>query len=616
MPKIYNFPTYSLPSGDATIVIKIFDFTDSETTFTEKYFSFIGTLKKQSELQGGDVMSDVLKLEVANDVDYFFSSTLYEKLVAGYKATLTLTIGEDVKFIGSIDYRSFNSDEWYATESDLSDSKRSVKFNAKWIVYALNDIFQPLSTRTIHIDDTGVDLKYMTFQDMFTNILAYLDTYFGLDASLVWTDASIKMISKDSTSVASRFISAIPTPVGSGIYWLKDCGVVESIYTPGQGTVQNYLFDPSQSPFIGMYDFLVGFIKSFGLLMKFSFPDDSTIVCTVLGRRDGSEFSGTPKVLEARREDTVMEYRDSVDVQSAVNGGAYRNNVNNKADSKFSFTSHFDLAGTYAASMFGVIVAPTLSADGKSADGTNLNLLQYLLDVTNQYIVNGTFETDMDGWTGINGTWAFYPDGSYYVSGGSMSLLANANNTTYSVETPLSETIFDSSLFYCWLYFSDPDALTTFRISFQWLNGSDILFTSTSKVLTNVQGWRFVADIYPRTDVSRYRNIFYQTGVNKLRIQISTSNHTPNLYIYFDNCQLFTVRDSTVSYLGLKIFKLFSSIGTQKIVRRFNGITPVEIADYLINSSKNYYFKTIETDFHKDETFIEAINYPLEVPLV
>lgn len=238
MANVYTFPTYHLPGGDMVIVISIFDGTTASHSPTERYFTSIGKLVKETEFEGGELLCDSIKFEIEHDVSNLFSGTIYPSLVSGNRALMTITFSGSVVFIGALDVSSFNNDDWYSTDEALTTTKRTVKFSVRWILDVLKDYQMTMDIngadyallRSQISTSLGDGYQFISLTKVITYLTYDIATNYGITViidSLVDQTGCLTQNFYDNNSSGSGEIAPYPSNLATaGTAFLDSAGVI------------------------------------------------------------------------------------------------------------------------------------------------------------------------------------------------------------------------------------------------------------------------------------------------------------------------------------------------------------------------------------------------------
>ena len=637
MANIYTFPTYHLPGGDMVIQISIFDGTAATHNPTERYFTSIGKLSKETDFEAGELLCDVIGFEIEYDFSNLFSETIYNSLVSGNKAVMEITFAGSIAFIGVIDVSSFNSDDWYSTAEDMSTTDRSVSFSVRWILDLLKD-YQPCNdiagndkALLVSSSSLGVptaDYYYLLHlavsggSSSTAGLIYYLTFDILADYGIIFktedTLSNVGLATQnyyDDLAHGSGVLAPYPSNYATaGADLIELLSVISAHLTPPYAIDQlNYLFSPGNTPFTTKYDILVGLVKSFGWILTFKYINSTEIHLVVSNRPDGNSVSAYPNVLKNSNEDIFLEMIDSLDITSSVNNTEYKQSKTGNTLAPFSYNTAFDFrTAAYDQTKLGQIVIPSTALDGKSFDSQSYSRVQYFMDTSSDMISNNEFINNINGWTMISGSWDWTNTQSYNSGAGQGSLkLAITTNGTFEIEYVISSPQTLASLFLLWFKIDIAPAPGSLSISMSFYNGTTLnqsrTFIFSSSGVTVPTDWRLLTSFF---DIqSAFDNAPGVLSFDRVRISVTTISTAPPFKLFFDNVSVFRAWNTLPKFLGSKMIDYFYARGQNKNIRTIDGIQNINLKDYYSYNGSTYYVKKVEYDFVNNETNLESINY-------
>lgn len=591
MSKVYTFPALKTFSGDYVIKMRDSSGSGSES-LTDAYFSKVSPLKQASDLKGGDVLSSGLSLEVEDDVDDFFHSTIFPLVQTPGQNLVDVEILVDgvTEFIGIIEPKSIKEKEWYSTDAGLADGSthRSVSFQ---VIDPLSRLkYVPIETWVSSLSPTythGTDPEMVKLEDLFSSLMATLESAFGY--SITFSE-SIKIYFTAFDHDGGwyyAFNDSLDVTVKESLnVSYKSASVITNLFTDG---------DPPPSPsFFALQncaEALGLLLRSTGCIAKISYSDYQTFSISIINRDD--DLEGTERslgtILSSEKDTVAEEYIDSVAISADGGDKTYT-----------ALSSSVKLSEHQETCLF--VINPSIS------NGNEV--------LNNQGIPTGEVYWGKDFLESGGYSWSFSSGvsdtTSHSISVRQFDLTSDSTRTA----TKRIELVRENVLFNCLIFFdgtASSGSLYTLKMQFldsgssvlhefsKNLSYSDLNFYGDSKVLMGL----FLQSAF--FDDPVFASSVEYVKVSIQAVGVGTSTLTMNMY----GEGAFFAELTTQRFLGRKIFKLFGSLWS-KFVRVLDGVQDWSLGDFFIQGGQRYFFKSVSKDHMEDETTVEAINYRVQ----
>lgn len=622
----YIFNPQQIHSGEMIITMKSSHGVGGEIPCDDDaYFSDEITITRQSESDGGDLSSDVASFVIENDVNNLFESTIFSSLneVGGW-VSLQLKIDGKIVFSGVISKESIRYSTDYEYGNRVSTSTvRKISFSCIWYFELLKNISGDELGRYIrdnvdlHISypklsrnytGIGSGTKVVTFINLLYSCISKLSELYGITFSVSFDIVKYNFYTRSNGEYVGFRYQYPPvggTPVeqlSSATYDEYDNVQIASagiLLTNGQNLLTGY-FEIANEKYIGnAYDFFVGVLRSFALILTVKTNGDYD-VCVSIGTRSSGKYVEKGDVLE-QSDDLYSDIaRDGVDIKSYVCGNQYKKDFNTSADSIYSNENKFDFNSADMGggndseqvmnSRYSALVhAPTIDSKGTF-------LLLRRLGIGDCLLNNPNFSGSLIGWDTTDFTQQT-SNGIGYAYTVGQHLTAKTISQSFA-EGSLEQ---ENYMFSCRVYCQAP-----FTVGLNWYrkdeNGDDVFWSGTIFDLESVTGEN-------RLFVSEVDDII----PSKVELSVFVQNEADaGLFdIFVSNARMYLQRKNTEEIYGKMIEKYFNNNAVTRKRYVMNGVKyNYSVSDFVEHNNENYYLKSIKMDLANNETEIEAINYP------
>lgn len=669
MSKTYTFPQLNLVSGTFDITIKTSQGSGS-TSVSEKYFSSINPLVKETEVFGGSLRQDSVSFSIEHDKDNYFRDTILASFQdAGGWVDILVQSNGVYEFYGTIDPTTVSAQRFYVD----GDIHESISFDAHWILKRLErSKVEDLEALFSAVDSITTEPYSFRMQYLFDKIGELLQSVTGLTTVSFTFDLSTQYgaISKNCfidryTDSAPRFDDRLVGRIestGSNEYvyfndllfiWKyngSDTGFVDvktnTLWDEGEADGNNAYREPSDQSFYNkdnVYEILIDVLKSWGFILTIRSITSTELFAVIKDRVDGDNVDGVlDQLTESSRQLLTTEYLEAITTTPKANNiniPEYEYLLKTNFGSSFSYTTAFKteyIANNgdvvyknqlYYRDADAVLVAVRDILEGNRLN-TNADITDQLGGVPNGYTsatpTNGATLNCVDH-TIDNHT----PDTS---NSGCVQIVSPVN---------VSSSVFSSAYLQVDCGEVDYETLVSFWVKFPSSTGISILTfidfyiemydsSSTLIVPENSLNERYVRfgggtfgtptgnNIPAKTiSVGNWEMVSMRIRPKRgdvgkyIRLNYKdTGSHTASADVTFriDDISIRRSHQYFHQLLGRKLQRYYTRPNS-KLKNRYSGIYDVNCGDNLSDNGIVYYVKKVAKDFQNNETEIEAINY-------
>jgi hypothetical protein len=603
---LYTFPTQVTNSG--SVVVKVYTSGGDGVSVapTEKYFSAI-RISEDTEDRGGQIKSYTADISIEDDKDLLFTNTIFPYLYedGGY-VHVQILIDDRIGYYGAIIPNSITNEAYSIDNDALDNKKQSIHFVCGWILESLRNL--PMDYIYAHIvannlytelhayNVPSMTVRFVTLKDLIDACFTKLNDNYAIVVSFLQNFQDYQFLTQDSSESYYYFYEGAtdPSPFGvaiddASIFGTNKIGLVAKTVA---GT--NGFFDVSSDKYFGTaYDFLVGLIKSFGLIPRTFYNDSRYDIVLDLSRRVSGVEAVLSDVTGHREKLFNILSSDKIDVSSNISGNKFEKFNNIHGSQSYNYTTNLDFHndldfnGSGYNSQYSLVVL-----------GTYNGTLKYLALVREcaigeDIVTNGHFETVLSPWQ--VGTSNFIHSPEY----GGVAKTDRADSDQQLVQNLTTANLFyGNAILSCDIRCDNTDGVS---VIMEGVSDGVVVLTKTVQLtLGGFSLLKFWAI---------YRGI---KRIDRVDITIYRASYAPGNY-YLDNVKLRRVREGCPELSGRIIQDYFNdkSLTIKEIT--INGIPPLfkyNISDYFIIEGEKYYIKKCAYDLNAYTTGLEVINYP------
>lgn len=616
MSKVYTFPNQETLSGTVIIYVTTSTGSGSET-LTDKYFSDEVVITNETERLAGELRFSSAEFTIAYDKNDLFRSTILPvALDPNEFVSVRIALDSATIYEGKIEPSTIAYDPFYAENDNLDGQKTAIRFRCNSLLSLLKTITKDtlvsslanyITTvgRYVLIAGEGVDqyYYYATFRDLVDRIFYLLSTTAGLTYSITYSLTDWTFYSKGNGAEDAEYIYPSIAKRGDINYSKfgsdSEPSIMVGTSSPATGEPVGDLtyvglFATDDETFITAYDYLAGFLKSFGLYCDIQHTPSVDLLVTI-GTRSSGELVNTSDVLDVQELPMVEIARKKVNVTSLLSGNSYVKDFPNMGTSEFSLQTVYDF-GNDLDFPGGTDSVNTVKSVMMPKDGTHFELARYI-GIGEGYLLNPNLDQSIDSWT-AGGSWVFDAS-SPFTFGSARATLTSATGVELYQDIPVE--IKDGVIFGGKFRANDNDNLTTIKI----YSGSTVVKSETFQLQADIKYM-----LYAVIDSKFVKQV---TGQPITRVGISVRYFSsPNAlgYVWFAYSFLQRMRKGTPELVGSQIEDLFNDVNLSREQRTLNGMQLMKPSDYYDDNGERFYYKKVTWKLRDYETEVESINYP------
>lgn len=660
MSKTYTFPQLNLVSGTFDITIKTSRGSGS-TSVSEKYFSSINPLVKETEVFGGSLRHDSVSFSIEHDKDNYFRDTILASFqdADGWVDILVQSNGV-YEFYGTIDPTTVSAQRFYVD----GDIHESISFDAHWIIRRLEkskiedleDLFdtvdcftgqQVIRTIVLGVPVYSVsDYAYLfRITYVMDKIFELLKTITGLTTvNVAYDSLAYGAVSKDCFVATTTDVvpdvnnnnAGVSAFIGDKDYVAFEDFLLFWKYT--NGTKTNTLWDTSDdAPDLSfynrdnVYEVLVDILKSFGFVLTIDSVTATELNVTIKDRVNGENKDGVvDQLTESERMLLTTEYLEAITTTpkaNNVNQPPYEYFLKANYGSSFSYTTAFKTKGAFTGG--DTDYKNYLCAIGTyTVNGVSANIPFGLLDIVSGNRLNSNWDFPDQiggvptGWTGGTTGSASIATADHTVdnhtpnttTSGCVLFTLTADNEAAYLQCDVGSVDYEM-LIPMWIKFPSTSGIsssTTITYAVSIYDSSNTLLVPENSISEYEKGWTLSS--INSIGATNWRMMTFRIRpkrgevVKYVRITAVVQLPSGSFTMRLDDISIWRSYQYFHQVLGRKL-KEYYTRPNSKLKNRYSGIYAVNCGDNISDNGIIYYVKKVAKDFQNNETEIEAINY-------
>jgi len=652
MSKTYTFPQLVLLSGTFDITI-ITSQGSGSTAVSEKYFSVIEPLTKETEVYGGSLRHDAIRFSIDFDKDNYFRDTIFASFADNEGWVDILIQSNSVyQFYGTIDATTITSNRFYIGAS----THESIAFDAHWILRRLEkskveDLEDLFSTADCVVAQTRAvsgsaltDYAYLfTVSYVITKIFDLLKTLTGLTTvnisfvlstqyqaiskdCFVSTQTDVLPLSNNAQPSVATFLGAYDNVpfLGFKLLWKYTDGTKTNTLWDEDDTMGEESFYNKDN----VYEVLIDIIKSFGFILTIDTITTTQLSVTIKDRIDGVAVVPSQNI-ESSKSLLTTEYLESITTSP-------KGNDTSVPDYEFLLKTNFGTSFNYSTALkteyiesYGTAIARNhlfFLVNTTSGSAVLVNVAFALRDILEGARLNTNWDfsdaNGLTGWTtgtGAGGTIAAITSSTdnhtpNVTDSGAVSITLPNDGSSAYLQWDVTSVDYETTVI-CWVKFPNLTGISgTTGIDFtvSIYDTTPTLLAPENAIAEYTSGW--TSSTLNSIGYNEWRMMTFRVRPKKgdiiryIRLTVVGSLPSATITLRLDDISMYRSHQYFHQMLGRKLQRYYSKPNS-KLMNKYNGIVTANCGDNIIDNSDTFYIKKIAKDYQNNVTEIEAINY-------